>query len=362
MPFSVEDILSYVPLTETVKDVMSGIPKVLPDAFWTITEDVLGDRARNIRVSGTRKVARIAPYGAPPRQVEKISLGQTDVKLLHSIETMPIGQELYKCLREFESYSAQVMAREEINRQTEEFAQRMVNLEIAAVMSLVANGKIWFDADGNLLTTSSGADLEVDFGIPAGNRGDCGGIIAASWSNVATDIPTQVLNLKTKARQNTGYPIENAFYGKNVTGYLARNTSFQQYLARNPQYNQNFVNTGEIAPGTLGIPNWVPVQDAFFENDAGSIVEQFPADQVTFTPKIDKATYTMLKGSFPVPTEFRIGQTIQDVLGSVTNVYGAFRYAVLDPSMPLGIKMNQGTTFLPRWKVPLSVFIADTTP
>jgi hypothetical protein len=254
------------------------------------------------------------------------------------------------------------MAREEINRQTEEFAQRMVNLEIASVTSLVSNGKIWFDADGNLLTSSSGADLEVDFGIPAGNRGDCGGIIAASWANTSTDIPTQVLNLKTKARQLSGYEIEYAFYGKNVTGYMARNTAFQQYLARNPQYNQNFVNTGEIATNTLGVKYWIPVQDAFFENDSGSIVEQFPADQITFMPKIDRSTYAMLRGSFPVPTEFRIGQTVQEVLGSVTNVYGPFRYAVLDPSIPLGIKLTQGTTYLPRWKVPLSMMIADTTP
>lgn len=362
MPFSVEDLLSYVPLTETVKEVMSGIPKVLPEAFWTLTEDVLGDRARNIKASGTRKTARVTPYGSPPRQVEKLPLGQTDVRLIHTFEKMPIGQELYKCLREFESYSAQIMAREEINRQTEELAQRSVNLEIAAVTSMVANGKIWFDSSGNLLPTSSGADLEIDYGIPAGNIGSVGGIISASWATTTTNIPVQVANLKTKARQTSGYELENAFYGKNVAGYLANNTSFQQYLARNPFYNQQFVNTGEIASGTLGIKNWIPVQDAFFEDDAGAIQEMFPVDQITFTPAITKATYVMLRGSYPVPSEFRVGQSVQDVLGSVANVYGAFRYAVLDPSVPLNIALHQGNTILPRFKIPASVFIVDTTP
>ena len=66
MPYSVHDILSWVPLTEAVEVVKTGIPKVLPPEFWNTTENVSGNTARLIEFTGTRRTARVTPYGARP--------------------------------------------------------------------------------------------------------------------------------------------------------------------------------------------------------------------------------------------------------------------------------------------------------
>lgn len=362
-PFTVQEMLSFVPLTEAIKLVVSGVPKVLPEAFWSLRENVLGDKARHFQFRGNRKVGRVTPYGSPPRQRTQLPLETEDIKLLHAIEELPINvQQLLGVGQAFESYEAQVSFRDEMMRQMEEFAYYLANLEIASVTSMVANGYLWFDADGNILPTSSGATLTVDYGVPAGNTGSVGGIIV-DWSNTASNIPTQVNNLKTYARQTTGYPLEWAFFGKNVAGYLANNTNFQAYLARNDAYRQQYINTGQVADGTLGL-KWVPAQDAFFENDSGTVQAQFAVDSVTFTPGITRATYAMYEGSYRVPKSIQpiISGDLMDAINQTELVYGLFRFAQVTSVVPLQIKQTVGHTLLPKMKQPAAWFFVDTTP
>lgn len=361
---ALESFLSYVPLTDPITKVLGGVPKVVPDAFFSTTEDVMGDRARNITLNGTRQVATVRPYGSPPRQTERLALGNEDIRLLHSIESMPVSTELYTLFQQFDSYEpARQMASQVLAHDAENFALRQANLMTAAVQSMLSFGKLWFDADGNLQTSSSGADLEVDYGVPAGNRNQVGGIIAASWATAATNIVTQVTNLQTYAIQLTGHPLKYAFYGKNIPGYLANNTNFQQYLARNNVYNDVFKNTGGIAPGTLDL-TWVKVQDAFFVDENNAVQEIFPADQITFFPEISKATYALYKGSYPVPTSLQPAATLEALISANTKqVYGEFGFAYMNPALlPIGLTMVRGNTFLPRPKIPLSMFIVDVTP
>lgn len=359
------DLLGYVPLTEPIMKVMAGIPKVLPEAFWNVTERVMGDTARNVTFRGTRKVARVAPYGAPPRQTLKLSAGVEPTKLIHSIENQPVGMELYHALQQFDTYAPmQQFCKDEINRQGEQFALRFLNLRTAAVGLMIANsGKLWFDSEGNIQTTSSGADLTIDPGVSANNIGSCNSIISAPWSTVTTDIPTQVNNLKTAAIQSTGYPLKYAIHGKNVAGYLAKNTYFKEYLARNPGYNQAYLNTGQIPAGTLGL-TWIPAQDLFFEDSTGTVQSYFDGDQVTFCPEIDSRVYAMYEGTYPVPKSFAFANSATDVLnpGNIEYKQGAFQYAWMNPALPLKIEFVAGDTFLPRLKVPNAFFFADTTP
>lgn len=356
--FALKDFFSYVPLTEMVTRVMGGIPRVLPDPFYSLTRPVLGDRYRRTTFRGTRQLARTARYGSPPRNRARVGRGTQDMVMLHTIEQMQASHELLMLLRKFDDYVAQSMARDLIRQDAEEFGRLFDNLRVAAITSPLALGHIYLDSDGNLLTSSAGADLDIDYGIPATNTGQVNGIIAESWDDPDTDIPTQINNLKTYALQKTGYKIEHAFYGKNVAGYLARNNSFQRYLSRNPEKNQQYVNSGQIPAGVLDL-TWHPVQDAFFADANNTVTELFPADQVTFYPKIDRQTYELVEGGYPVPKEFAVGGSIEDVISKgIDYVHGVFKFAYMMPGL-LQINMAQGDTFLPDHKVPESIFLAD---
>lgn len=359
MAYSLESLFAYVPLTEMVQRVKGGLPRVLPAAFYTQTRDIPGDRFRRATFRGTRNVARVSRYGSPPRKTQRVSRGMQEFVMLHSIEEVQAGPELMGLVRKWADYENQVLAKDLLQQDAIEFARRFDNLETASIQAALAYGKLWFDSDGNLQTSSSGADLELDYGIPSGNTGTVGGIIAASWATTSTNIVNHVKNLKTKAVQETGYPLRHVFYGKNVAGYLAANDSFKEYLARHQQFREAFVSGGEIMSGVLDL-EWHPVQDAFFVDENDAVQEIFPADQATFYPELSRATYELLRGGYPVPKSFAVGNTLEDVATQVDYVYGPFSYAYAMPGT-LQIEMVKGTTFLPDLKVPEAVYLVDTT-
>ena len=155
-----------------------------------------------------------------------------------------------------------------------------------------------------------------------------------------------------------------AFYGSNIAEYLAGNADFQLFLARNPPYNDKFVKSGQIAPGTLDL-EWIPVQNAFFAKDDGVIPDDasvntiFGPDAVIICPEPSE-WWTVMEGSYPVPKSLMIAQDVEQMLNNFEIKYGEFGFALLNP--PSQIIGCYGDTQLPRMKVPEAVCICDTTP
>lgn len=361
MAFSIEQILGFVPLTAAVEKVKSGVPRVLPEAFYRRNpgDQVLGNKARMINFKGTRKNARLAPYGAPPRQIVQLPRESQDVYLLHTIENLPLTQELFLQLRQLDSYVVQKMAADEIAFQATGAVTRQTNLESSATHVMLANAKLWFDVDGNLLATSSGADLVVDYGVPANNLNQLNSIISASWATASTDIPKQINNIKMAAVQTTGYPLKTALYGKNIMSYMMNNDFVKYYLARNPVVNAKWADTNQIPNGLFDL-EWVPMQNTFFEADDGTVTEIFDGDRVTFCPDITPITYSIYEGSYPVPKTLALAADVQAMIANYELKYGPFGFAMMNP--PHQIIGVYGDTFLPRLKVPEAFFFADVTP
>lgn len=361
MALSLEQVIGFVPLTAAVETVKGGVPRRLPESFYrrNPADQVLGNKARMIEYKGTRKNARLAPYGSPPRQIVQLPRESRDVYLLHTIETIPFTQELYLQLRQLDNYVVQKMAADEIAYQVTGATTRQTNLESSAVHVMLANGKLWFDADGNLLASSSGADLEVDFGVPANNLNQINGVISASWATTTTNIPTHINAIKQKAVNTTGYALKYALYGKNIMGYLLQNDFVKYYLARNSEANDFWKKTNQIPQGLFDL-TWIPMQDVFFEDEDGTVTEIFGGDTVTFCPEPEPMVYSIYEGSYPVPKTLMLAQDVQAMLTNYELKYGPFGFAMMNPpSQIIGV---YGDTFLPRMKVPEAFFIADTTP
>jgi hypothetical protein len=281
--------------------------------------------------------------------------------MISSQEETTVGSEVLELFHNYTDYTV-TNASIEIARRINDFGMRAGNLEIACIHSAVANGYIWFDAEGEVLPTSAGASLTVDYQIPAGNRVAA----AASWATTSTDIPTLVLNFLQVATAPDGRTPTLAICGKNVVGYLSNNTSFQQYLARNPNYNQTFVNENRIADGVLNL-KWVNVQNMMYERQAGTMQQDvFPADQIVFMPDPnDKAIYDLKYGSYPVPKEFVwANQQINPdtFFQNLENAYGPYQFSYGYYMPTPQIKFVSGHTVLPDLPTPTSVWYYDTTP
>lgn len=362
MSKTIAEILGSPTLTGTIQAIKPGIPRLMPDPFFAANRTIEGDSGTYTKIEGTRQTARLATFGSPARRRGMKGVSEVPIKLAHSFEVINHKPTTLLNLRNYENESKQRLGRQEIARATADFAQLFTNWRTAMVHSAFALGAIYFDGEGNLLPSSSGAVYTIDFGIPAGNKtqldvfGD-GDIIAAAWDVAATDIVGQIEALKIASLKKTGYALEHAFYGENVLGFLINNDAVGAALQSHPALASAFM-MGEIPNGFLGL-QWHPMGGAFFADENADNQTWWPADQVVFSPTPTADWYEVVQGTYPIPADLGgVYNSGDDAIGAVREVAGMFSYAKITDN-PVGIEHYAGDTVLPVIKVPNAVFIAD---
>jgi hypothetical protein len=363
---TLQQVLGAKNLVGVIQSVKSGLPDdIIPPAFLTVTRTVEGAICTYRKVEGDRRVARLVQYGAPSKARELKGVSEVPVKLMHSLESIHFNPSVLTNLTNIDNEQKQKLAQAEIARETKEFKTLFTNARIACAFSALANGKIYFNANGEILPTSTGALTTIDFQVPGTNKDQLGGLIDASWATAGTKIHQQLKAIKRQARKLTGYPITEAFYGKNVLDYILSNTTLQTYMKHNPQFTDALLKY-ELPPGFLGL-NWHPVDEMFYETNvaagdvdkitAGATAEAFGADSVTFTPAPSPEWWEVVEGSYPVPTSIDSAESAEALAGNIMEVNGMFAYAYLTRD-PVTIKEVAGDTHLTLIKVPKAVFLS----
>jgi hypothetical protein len=366
MAKTLQQLLFYKQLIAVIQAIKGGVPGgILPAMVLNPTKKLTGNTGTYRKVEATREVAQAVHYGAASKGVKFKGVSEVPVKLIHSFEHFDHDPNTVAQLLSTDE-SVQLLGAEEVGRKVAYFGTRFTNLRLAAWYSALAFGKIWLDGEGNLLSSSSGAAITIDYGIPSGNQNQLnwdgnGAIIAASWANASTDIALHIRKIQIAAAVQTGYPIVNAFYGKNIPSYLANNTTMKEYLKMNPVSN-DAVRNGQVPNGFCKL-NWIDASTAFFTDATGATKFFLGDDTVIFTPAFeDVGWWGFLEGSYAIPTN--IGNVQADAmaaLNSLKTTSGMFSYATVSHD-PTGIRQYGGDTFLPTINVPMSIYIADVTP
>jgi len=367
MSKTLEQILHYENMLRVIEGVKeANLDGILPAELFHPTDRTQGATGTYTKVTSNRQVAQQVMYGSPSRNVNLSGISKVAVHLIHTYEHFNHEPTTLDLLRSIHDEGAQRWGTEIVGRKVREFARRYTNLRRAAWFSALTTGQIHFDSDGNLLASASGAAITIDFGVPAGNKGQLnwdgnGDIITTAWSDETADITGNLQELKQAAVALTGYEIKYAFYGKNIPGYLAKNTVFKEYLTRNPGFNQGIVE-GSIPDGVYGL-HWRDASTAHYVDKDGNVHFFWGDDTIVFTPDPnDEGWFGFVEGSFPVPTT--VGAVAGDAtigLGKLRTVFGMFSYCRLQDDPPR-LTQYGGDTFLPVIIVPASIFIADVTP
>jgi hypothetical protein len=371
---SINDILAYVPLTEAVQTIKGGLPRVLPDDFYNLTENVVGTKARLIEFNGQRQSARVSPDGSPPKVRGKLTLDDKALVLLSSCEEMEFTEELLEVLCDWEDYKPQQdRAMRNVAYQGEGFRTIFENLETFAILSTFACGNIYLDVDGNpLAPTATGgapatADNTVAQGVPTINTGQLAGLglLTGDFNNPNFDIVTYLSQkLLPYAVGQTNWPIGTAIYGGNIPGYMNRNESTKRAWAFQESYATKYLSNGEVPPNFLGEKGirWINGSQMYFVDQNGVSQFIFPPDQIVFGPAISKATYTNYIGSTRVPTQFGPLPTGEAALKSFTEVQGRYRMAYIPQGGTFKVIDQGGSKFLPRLKQPNAWYFLSINP
>lgn len=356
--YALEQILGYVPLLEAIETVKKGIPDPLPPGFSSTTGRVLGNTARYVVCTGTRQTARLSQYGAPAVKRAQRNIGSQDVVLMHSFEEITFNPIVLQQLRNYENYDVQQMGKEEVARQIGNFTELFVNLRRAATMLMLHNGSLWFDGNGNLLPTSSGAVETLTANRSANNEAQLNGLITAPWNLNSTDIPKDLRSLKLRSAEDTGFQLKYALYGKNIPSYMTQNDYVIDYLSRNNTWNNKWNESAEIPDGLFGF-TWVPMYTSFFDDSTETHQTIWNDDTVVFCPEVDKRWWEVIEGSYPVPTTINVQTDAEAALNSLKEVYGMFGYSTVQTN-PVSIATFMGDTFFPALKNPTVTYKAVT--
>lgn len=349
---NLNEIIGYAPLTESLKTTASGIPNPFPPELFQVRpgNKILGDRAKYIRVTGERRTAKFAKYGSPSAKRPLRDIADQAVRMLHVYEHFDIELTQLLNLRSFEQYT-QDKGIEWLKYQMDEAAVRPANTRIISVASVLRYGKIFIDVYGNILPSSTGADLIVDFNVPAANQNQLNGILSAPWTLPNTNIPGQINALQAYALATTGLRLETALYGKNVLKYLTQNDYILDYLARNDKGRNQLLYDNTVPAGLFGIQDWRPVYTSFFEDDNQVIQEMWNDDLIVFLPSMNQPDkmnnwWSGWEGSYPVPRRLDILRDGRDPFANHEIVYGMFGYAMPNNNGVPSYTVHTGDTFL----------------
>lgn len=357
MAKTLEQLIGAESLTAIIQDPKGGIPDLfLPPAFKTLTEQVDEDTAEWEAVEGQRKTAKLVLKGSPSKARDMKGVTKRTATLIHTFEhTHHSGSTLLK-LQSSDARTQEIASRI-VDNQVKAFRQGFYNLRLAAIYKALAAGVIYFDAEGNLLPTSSGALYTADFQIPANNKNQCNSLITATWATTSTPIISNINSLQKEAYKLTGLPLTHAFYGSTVMSNILSNTQCQPLLQGDPGF-AFAMSRGTLPAGFAGIGEWHPVMGGFFEDNDGTIQDIFPADYCVFTPDPSPDWWGIFEGAALVPNALTVGSDVRNLVGNIPKTYGMFSYATLELD-PVAIKHLAGDTFLPVIKVPKAIFIAD---
>lgn len=361
---NIQDIFSFRNISTAIESVKTGIPDRLPGVFNTITEKVFGNETTYHKFQGMRKLIQRTEYGAPAKHYGQNPITQQPVILTSFSGVVTVEQELLLRLRNVNDLMAQQKAMDFIERKAREFKTRFENNRIAHKAQMLRKGAYWYDSSGNLLQSSSGAVVTVDFGVPAGNQGQVSSCISATWATTSTNIYGDLIALNKKAVQATGRPLKHMFYGNAIPTYIYKNDSFKHYFQFNPQYYQAFTSKpGYIPDGFMGY-TWHHMGDVFWENEAGTVVQGWDDDILAMTPEIDSDVYTMFEGSKIVPTGMGIqtGESFDQVMSNTELVHGMHGFSQLMFNGVIQANLYFGDEGMPVWKNGLDLYIADVVP
>lgn len=360
MAKAIESLLGFRTLIDMVKSPVGGVPNVWPTECLTTTRPLGSDTAEWVEQISARTNAPTVNYGSAARKMAQEQVTTRTAKCIYSNNYVDHKGSVLNALNG-EDRGAQNRAKMLVDYQTMEFRRKMQNTRISAISSAFRYGAIYLDGDGNILPSSSGAVQTIDLSVPAANKNQIASAISASWATAGTDILGDLSTINLRAVQTSGLPLKYAYYGKSIPGYLTGNTNVKELMKSDAglttQLRQNRIPQG------FGIENleWRPLVTSFFVDSTGTNREWFPGDFVVFMPEVTRDWYELLEGRYQIPdTAAGMGiQSSDPSMGDFGSVNGMASW-VKKQDDPVGLRHHQADMFLPTFKVPSAVFIADT--
>lgn len=351
---SFQSMLDYRELSETYRSAptMQGTP--FTDTFFSNPSTTTADEIQLYRQTRVNQPAPANTRGSNPRQLKNPSMDKIQYALFYSFNEMEVDASTLRHLQSTDQ-AMQAVGREALDGQLEDAGRQQKLFREVILQQIFTQGRVNLGADGQILvpsvdvatgviTDNGSAQQSIDFGMPNGRRGDCGGVFGTTpgfWDTAATDMFQQLRNASDAQVKQGSPPLTTIWLNALRAPSLINNTQFKTYAANNSIRNEAVLNAG-------GVDNiWgfkFKFLQGYWTDSTGTQRPLIPLRNAMITPD-GFDWYRRKQGTEMVPTQVGIFNDFDAALASLKPVVGMFAFAQAQVTPKVKLSTFSGDNF-----------------
>lgn len=352
-----KELFSVPYLTKGYQEVVQGADKnPFHNFFAKAMEDMPGNPVRLVVESGSKKMARIVPDGAPSNSMELAGGQVNDLHMISSFESALIPNSALKSCGMRDDGSLDPRGKQILQSNFLKAGRKTRMLRAGVLSKILFDGICYVNPSGYVLESSSGATQTIDAKANANNLGNCNSLIDAAWSTAGTKILRQLETLQDAAEAANGDRPTEVWCNSVMKQYLRANTEVAAYFGSANGFNAAFAanNADPDVPVNIGGFNF-HFSTTTYEAADGTTKPCIPTTKILFCPPVEVGGwFAYFNGNEWIPSDMGV---FGEDGGNASEVYGDFCFGV--PNLdPLGVKLLFGTHFVMGLRSPASVFSA----
>lgn len=364
--YELETILDYRTLTETYSDyARQGSPNPFFD-FYTAgqVKPFPTDTVEFIKLSQVKDPAPTNLRGNPARMLQPTGKGKRRLTMLNMFNAMQLSMDSMQMLRKPDQWVLQSKGREEIEQQFEDFSTRQRITKQVYLAKSLQSTNIYFDANGDILESSSGAAITVPTGIATSHLDGIskttfgtgsGDVFAVSWSDPAAKILDDLDEMNEIGERLGIEPLRHVWMARQNKVYIRNNDQILDMYAT-AGGNQSRLDN-DLKGDMFEVNNYVfHFYGGTYTNTSGNAELFIDDGRVIITPDPGVNNwYVQGEGMQYVCNTLQPAQTLEQLLASFDEKYGDFAY-LMPSTNPPSLTLYMGTNWLWGLRNPDSVF------
>jgi hypothetical protein len=322
------DLLDPQVLSAAYQQKQTTRPTLLTDTFFRNPENVAGD---SYELFIDPFESRPLPMNKPRSEARVIQAAGADSRratLFAMFNKLPFDTKIMEAIREPDSPTLQKRAKTEITRQLEHYKTRHSLTKEVILAKILSKGIVYLDPAGNVLESASGAEVVADFNVPASRKNQLnqgsGDLISASFATDGTDIQLVFDKIDIQAQKDGVPKPKNILCNSNFKVHLRTNTDFRTWASASASISEQTAS-GETIKGLFG-KNWT-FYDGTYQNASGVETLLIPDNQLIMYPDPTEPCFKSSNGSTLVPRQIGVASSVEELIGSLDEVFGEFAYA-----------------------------------
>lgn len=359
--YELQEVLHPQVITEMYREESGRFPlNPLVDFYSAQIKNYKGDRFEFAYRAAVKEPAPANLRGQPARVLQPTGLRDAKVYMLRAFNEIGLSMDALQMLRRPSDVTLQEKGREEIVRQMEDFGDRHKVFRAVCLAKTLVEGKLYFNAAGQVLESSAGAAYTVDFGVADSHRSQLnpgsGNILTTSWDDPAAKILDHLDGVRIEAEKENAEEPRHIWLNHYAKRWLRDNTQLKAYVQGSPEMVDR-VLAGSMIENLNGW-TWHFYSGTYTAAD-GTTQPYIPTTRAILTPDLGP-WLRAANGSELITGYEGIRASIDEALADVTEVFGDFAYVKLIDN-PTKLVLRMGTNFVYAFANPNAVWCPTVT-